>query len=75
MVATVILSIAVCILAEAVAVLAYTVYKIKKELHEAITNLDTLAGCVLHVAKHTAGVDVLENIETDKISFPSNEGF
>lgn len=73
--ATILLSIAVCILSEAVVVLAYMVYKIKKELHEAITNLDTLAGCVLHVAKHTAGIDVVENIETDGISFPNNEGF
>ena len=74
MVATVILSIAVCILAEAVAVLAYTVYKIKKELHEAIINLDTLAGCVLHVAKHTAGVEIVES-DGNTITFPNDEGF
>ena len=75
MVATVILSISVVILAEAVGVLVYTVYKMKKELMEAVSNLDNLAECTLKLAKHTAGVEVVENLDTEDISFPNNEGF
>lgn len=75
MVATIILSIAVCVLAEAVAVLLYTVYKIKKKLNETVHNLDTLAKCVLHVAKHSSGIDVVESIDTSEITFPNDEGF
>ena len=73
--ATIILSVAVCILAEAIAVLAYLIYKIKKELNEATHNLDTLAKCVLHVAKHSSGIDVVESIDTSEITFPNDEGF
>lgn len=75
MVATIILSIAVCILAEAVVVLSYTVYKIKKELNRTIFIMDELAGCVLKVAKHIPGIDVVENIENEEITFPNDEGF
>ena len=75
MVATIILSIAVVILAEAVAVLSYTVYKIKKELNRTIVIMDELAGCVLKVAKHIPGIDVVEDIENEGITFPNDEGF
>ena len=78
MVATVILSIAVAILAEAVGVLAYTVYKMKKELTKTTSNLDSLAECTLKTLKfikHTAGIEVVEDFDTDDISFPNNEGF
>lgn len=75
MVATIILFIAVCILAEVVAVLSYTVYKIKKELNRTIDIMDELAGCVLKVAKHIPGINVVEDIENEGISFPNDEGF
>ena len=75
MVSTVILSIAVVILAEAVGVIAYMVYKMKKELTQTTSNLDNLAKCTLKLAKHTAGIEVVENLDTDGVSFPNNEGF
>lgn len=75
MVATIILSIAVCVLAGAVAVLSYTVYKIKKKLNRTIVIIDELAGCVLKVAKHIPGIDVVEDIENEGITFPNDEGF
>ena len=74
MVATLILSIAVIILSEAVGVLAYALYKVKKELKQTIDNLDNLADCVLKLAKHTAGVEIVEHDGTE-ITFPNNEGF
>lgn len=74
MVATIILSIAVVILAEAVGVLAYAVYKMRKQLKETISNLDNLADCTLRLAKHTAGVEIVEG-DADTITFPNDEGF
>ena len=72
--AIIILSVAVCILAEAVAVLSYAVYKMRKELRQTIDNLDNLADCTLKLAKHTAGVEIVESA-ADTITFPNDEGF
>lgn len=74
MVATLILSIAVVILAEAVGVLAYAVYKMRKQLKETISNLDNLVDCTLKLAKHTVGVEIVGN-DADTITFPNDEGF
>lgn len=74
MVAILILSIAVIILSEAVGVLAYKLYETRKELIQTIDNVDNLADCVLKLAKHTAGVDIVEHDGTE-ITFPNNEGF
>lgn len=81
MVSTLIFALATLILSEAVCILAYTIYKMKKELVETRTNLDNLAECVLKLARHTAGIDVVETSEDEFATdinfpkFPNSEGF
>lgn len=77
MASTIIFAISIVILAEAVGVLAYKVYKLNKELNETADSLDNLAECVLTLSKNTPKVEIIKqsaNKATD-FKFPNNEGF
>lgn len=77
MVATLILSISVIILAEAVGFLAYKLHKVSKELEESENTLDTLAECVLDLSKQIPRVEIVDNprAKSTDFNFPNNEGF
>lgn len=77
MASTIIFAISIVILAEAVGVLAYKVYKLHKELEETAISVDNLAECVLTLSKNTPKVEIIKpsvNKTTD-FRFPNNEGF
>ena len=77
MVSTIIFAISTVILAEAVGVLAYKVYKLNKELNETEDSLDNLAECVLTLSKNTPKVEIIGNHKSRStdFNFPNNEGF
>ena len=77
MVATIILSISVLILAEAVGFLAYKLHKVSKELEESENTLDALAECVLNLSKQIPRVEIVGSpkMKSADFNFPNNEGF
>lgn len=83
MASTIILSLAVCILFEVVAVLAYAIYKVKKELkeikqelEETATSVDNLAECVLKLSNSIPRIEIIEpdNIKSTDFTFPNSDG-
>ena len=61
------------IFSEAIGFLAYSVYKLRKRLKETTDNVNTLAECVLHMAKDSPDIDVVE--KSANLNFPNSEGF
>lgn len=65
--------VATVIFSEAIGFLAYYVYRLRKILKENTENLNTLAECVLHMAKDAPNIDVVE--KSVDFHFPNSEGF
>lgn len=70
------------IFAEAIAFLAYRLFRLNKDLNETSKNLEettenlnSLAECVLKIAKQSANIEVIEpGKNSDDFTFPNSEG-
>lgn len=74
---TVLITIALVLLAEGIGLLTYKLLKMDKEIKANTDHFQSLAECFLKLTKSMPNVDVVEDCTTQEhdFDFPSKEGF